>query len=155
MQSTKARRFSSAVLDDLRTLGIAFASYQENLTCTTATGQLIFQLLGAFAEFERSLIRERVKAGLANAQAKGKGLGWPRKLVDHETVRALREDRVRLRQIARMNGWDVEGLALPSRGAASSAPTADFQGDDSPLDAAQDRQGVPLLAKTPSFMCLL
>lgn len=57
-------------------------SYQENLDCTTATGHLMFQLLGAFAEFERQLIRERVRAGLANARAQGKVLGRPRKLVE-------------------------------------------------------------------------
>ncbi len=53
---------------------------------------------------EQELIRERVKAGLANAQAKGKVLGRPRRLVDPEQVRVLRENRVSLRAIAKTTG---------------------------------------------------
>ena len=69
-------------LNELRSLGIAFCSYHENLDFTTATGHLMFHLLAAFAQFERELIRERVKAGLANARAKGEVLGRPRCVVD-------------------------------------------------------------------------
>lgn len=65
---------------------------------------LMFHLLAAFAQFERELIRERVKAGLANARAKGKVLGRPRRLVDPEQVRVLRENRVSLRVIAKRTG---------------------------------------------------
>ena len=64
-------------LDELQSIGVGFVSYNENLDLTTSTGRLMFQLLGAFAEFERNLIRERVKAGLANAKAKGAKLGRP------------------------------------------------------------------------------
>ena len=92
------------ILDELRTLGVAFYSYRENLDFTTATGQLMFQLLGAFAEFERQLIRERVKAGLANARAKGKVLGRPRRLVDAERIRELRARGGSLRAIAKAMG---------------------------------------------------
>jgi len=92
------------ILDELRELGIAFVSYQENLDCTTAAGQLMFQLLGTFAEFERKLIRERVRAGLANARAKGKVLGRPRRLVVQEAVRELREPGGSLRLIAKGTG---------------------------------------------------
>jgi DNA invertase Pin-like site-specific DNA recombinase len=92
------------ILDELRELGIAFVSYQENLDCTTAAGYLMFQLLGIFAEFERQLIRKRVRAGLANARAKGKVLGWPRRLVVQETVRELREPGGSLRLIAKTTG---------------------------------------------------
>ncbi len=77
-------------LDELRSLGVAFCSYHENLDFTTATGQLMFHLLAAFAEFERELIRERVKAGLANARAKGKRLGRPRKAVNVQRIQELR-----------------------------------------------------------------
>lgn len=92
------------ILDELRELGIAFVSYQENLDCTTAAGQMMFQLLGTFAEFERKLIRERVRAGLANARAKGKVLGRPRRLVVQETVRELREPGGSLRLVAKETG---------------------------------------------------
>ncbi len=67
----------------------------------------MFHLLAAFAEFERELIRERVRAGLANARAKGKILGRPRKFVDHEKVRGLREKRLSLREIAKMTGMST------------------------------------------------
>jgi len=66
------------MLDELQSLGVAFVALHEQIDCTTATGQLMLHLLGAFAEFERALIRERVKAGLAHARAKGQRLGRPR-----------------------------------------------------------------------------
>jgi len=57
-------------------LGVAFISLRDNLDLTTPSGRLMFQIIGAMAEFERSLIVERVKAGMRNAQAKGKGICW-------------------------------------------------------------------------------
>jgi DNA invertase Pin-like site-specific DNA recombinase len=62
-------------LDELSGLGVGFISYQDNLDLTTAQGRLMFHIIGAMAEFERELIRERVKAGLDNARRKGKRLG--------------------------------------------------------------------------------
>ncbi len=62
-------------LDELSGLGIGFISYQDNLDLTTPQGRLMFHIIGAMAEFERELIRERVKAGLENAKRKGKRLG--------------------------------------------------------------------------------
>lgn len=62
-------------LDELRSLGVSFISFSENLDLSTSTGKLLFYLLGAFAEFERNLIQERVMAGIANARAKGKRIG--------------------------------------------------------------------------------
>jgi DNA invertase Pin-like site-specific DNA recombinase len=62
-------------LEELSSLGIGFISYQDNLDLTTAQGRLMFHIIGAMAEFERELIRERVKAGLENARRKGKRLG--------------------------------------------------------------------------------
>ena len=50
----------------------------------------MFQIIGAMAEFERELIRERVKAGLRNAKAKGKKLGRPRAGVDESRIESLR-----------------------------------------------------------------
>lgn len=68
-------------LDELKQLGVAFVSYKENLDFTTSTGQLMFHLLAAFAQFEKDLIKERVVAGLANARSKGRKLGRPGKEV--------------------------------------------------------------------------
>ena len=69
---------------------MSFVSLRDNLDLTTPAGRLMFQIIGAMAEFERSLIQERVRAGLRNARAKGKTLGRPRIAADVERVRALR-----------------------------------------------------------------
>jgi len=63
------------ILDEFKALDIGFVSYQDNLDFSTPSGRLMFHLLGAFAEFERDLIKERVKAGIFNAKAKGKKIG--------------------------------------------------------------------------------
>lgn len=61
---------------------------QQNIDTTTPMGRLVYQVTGAFAEFERSLIKQRVRAGLDRARAQGKRLGRPR--TDLETERAIR-----------------------------------------------------------------
>jgi len=61
----------------------------------------MFQIIGAMAEFERTLIQERVKAGLRNARAKGKRFGRPRAQVDAERVAALRRDGLSWSQVCR------------------------------------------------------
>lgn len=66
------------LLDELHSLGIAFVSLAESLDATTPAGKLMTHLLGAFAEFERGRIQERVKAGLARVKAQGQVLGRPR-----------------------------------------------------------------------------
>jgi len=87
-------------LDELQSLGVGFVSYNENLDLTTSTGRLMFQLLGAFAEFERNLIKERVKSGLANAKAKGAKLGRPSPAFDKDELIRLRKSGVTIREIA-------------------------------------------------------
>ena len=91
-------------LDELQSLGVGFVSYNENLDLTTSTGRLMFQLLGAFSEFERNLIRERVVSGLNHAKAKGKILGRPKKSIDVGKVIALRNQKYTLREIAEVMG---------------------------------------------------
>lgn len=83
-------------LELCRALGIDFVSVTESIDTSLPSGELVFQMIGAVAQFERSLIAERVKSGLANARAKGKILGRPplRKLTPAET-RELRRQRVR------------------------------------------------------------
>jgi DNA invertase Pin-like site-specific DNA recombinase len=74
-------------LEELSSLGIGFISYQDNLDLTTAQGRLMFHIIGAMAEFERELIRERVKAGLENARRKGRRLGRkPIPPIDHKKI---------------------------------------------------------------------
>ena len=77
-------------LETFNALGVAFVSLSENVDTTTPTGKMIFTVLGAVAELERSLIVERVRAGLRNARAKGKKLGRPRLAVDAARIAAMR-----------------------------------------------------------------
>ncbi len=64
-------------LEAFRSLGIDFISFSEQLDTSTPTGKMVFTVLGAVAELERSLIVERVRAGMRNARAKGKRIGRP------------------------------------------------------------------------------
>ncbi len=77
-------------LETFKALGIEFVSLSEQVDTSTPTGKMVFTVLGAVAELERSLIAERVKAGLRNARAKGKRLGRPKVAVDAATVARLR-----------------------------------------------------------------
>jgi len=88
-------------LADLCAYGVAFISFRDNLDLSTPSGRLMFQIIGAMAEFERSLIQERVKAGLRNARAKGKKFGRPRAEVDGDRVAALRRDGFSWSQVCR------------------------------------------------------
>jgi DNA invertase Pin-like site-specific DNA recombinase len=68
------------LLQTLQARGIEFVSITEQIDTTTPGGKLIFHIMGALAEFERDLIRERTSAGLAAARARGRTGGRPRKL---------------------------------------------------------------------------
>lgn len=91
-------------LAELEALGLSFISLRDNLDLSTPSGRLMFQIIGAMAEFERSLIQERVKAGLRNARAKGKKLGRPRLDIDRSQVEALRAAGASWRAIAEKLG---------------------------------------------------
>jgi DNA invertase Pin-like site-specific DNA recombinase len=80
-------------LSELEGLNVAFISLQENLDFTTPTGRLLFGIVGAMAEFERSLIVERVKAGIVNARSKGKQIG--RKPIDPISIGKMIELRAK------------------------------------------------------------
>src|SRR3989440_4184699 len=77
-------------LAELEALGVAFVSLRDNLDLGTPSGRLMFQIIGAMAEFERALIQERVRAGLRNARTKGRRLGRPRVVVDASQIASLR-----------------------------------------------------------------
>ncbi len=94
-------------LETFRALGIEFVSLSEQVDTSTPTGKMVFTVLGAVAELERSLIVERVKAGLRNARAKGKKLGRPKKIVDRARIAALRESGRSWREIADELGVSV------------------------------------------------
>ena len=88
------------ILSKLEGRGIKFECTDQDISTNTATGKLLLAVLAGVAEFERELIRERTKAGLARAKAQGKVLGQPAKKVDVSQILALRGDGKSLREIA-------------------------------------------------------
>ena len=112
-------------LAELKTLGLDFVSLRDNLDLGTPAGRLIFQIIGAMAEFERSLIQKRVRAGLRNAKHKSRRLGRPPAVVDAQrkfdvivvNVKHLYfENRMRMANAALLSMKSPEGLpARPDR----------------------------------------
>ncbi len=78
-----------SLLEEFQTLGIDFISYNENIDTSTPAGKVLFTIISSFAEFERSIIRERVKAGMEKAKARGIKIGRPR--VSVEGANLIRE----------------------------------------------------------------
>jgi DNA invertase Pin-like site-specific DNA recombinase len=91
-------------LADLDAYGVTIASLKDNLDLSTPSGRLMFQIIGAMAEFERALIQERVKAGLHNARRTGKQLGRPRRLVDFDRIARMKAEGRSFRSIAEKLG---------------------------------------------------
>ena len=80
-------------LGELNAKGVDLYLHQQGLDTTTPAGKAMFQMLGVFAEFERAIIRERIKAGMARARASGKRFG--QKKVGAEIENAIRRERAR------------------------------------------------------------
>ena len=110
-------------LQEFRDLGVDFISHTQAIDTTTPMGRLFFHVIGSFAEFERDVIVERVRAGLANARAKGKRLGRPVKDPDAAgRVVAMRERGMSLRAIAAAEGLSASGVRkMLGRTASASA----------------------------------
>ena len=87
-------------LETFKALGIEFVSLSEQVDTTTPTGKMVFTVLGAVAELERNLIRERVRAGLRNARAKGRKLGRPAVAVNSAEILQLHNEGLSLVKIA-------------------------------------------------------
>jgi DNA invertase Pin-like site-specific DNA recombinase len=109
-------------LEMFKALGIEFVSYSEQMDTSTPAGKMVFTVLGAVAELERSLIVERVRAGLRNARAKGKTLGRPRVIVDAARVSLLRASGLSWPKIAAELGVSVGTVYQASR-SLSKIPT--------------------------------
>ena len=77
-------------LEEFRSLGIEFISLHEGVDTSTPNGRLVFGIFASIAEFERELIRGRVKSGIAAAKSRGKTLGRPRVSVDAARIAGLR-----------------------------------------------------------------
>jgi DNA invertase Pin-like site-specific DNA recombinase len=121
MKDAKARKFDVVIvarfdrfarsvshllraLEEFSHLGlIDFVSLSESIDTSTPMGKMIFTVLGAVAELERNLIKERVHMGISRARKQGKRLGRPKRIFDREAARTLVQ-RMSIRQAARQLG---------------------------------------------------
>lgn len=89
-------------LEEFQALGISFISVSESIDTSTPLGRMSYAMIAAMAEFERSIIQERIRAGLDRARAEGKHLGRPKRIFDRDQVRVLREAGYSVRNISRI-----------------------------------------------------
>lgn len=104
-----------ALLDALKTfdaLGVSFISMTQEIDTSTPMGKLFFSIVGSFAEFERDVIIERTKAGVANARRKGRIAGPKRDLSIEAKVRKLKENGMGVCAIARRVKRSAAGVLL-------------------------------------------
>ena len=87
-------------IEDLSAYGVAFISLRDNLDLSTPSGRLMMHIIGAMAQFERELIKERVSAGMHAARKRGSRIGRPRAYANADQIRALRAQDVPWRVIA-------------------------------------------------------
>ena len=106
-------------LAELESVGVAFVSLTDNLDLSTPSGRLMFQVIAAMSEFERELIRERVRSGMRNARAKGKAIGRPKSAFDVSRIVSLRASGTSLRAIAKATGMSLGAV----HAACSKRPT--------------------------------
>lgn len=112
-------------LAEIHAKRIGLYLHQQGLDTTTPAGMALFQMMGVFAEFERAMMQERIKSGLARAKAEGRSLGRPR--VSSETEDAIRAARSRgdgLRKIAAQLGVGVSVVQRVTGGGAFVSPMA-------------------------------
>src|SRR5215471_20663506 len=120
MKAAQAKKFDAAIvarfdrfarstkhlvlaLEQFNHLGIDFLSLSESVDTSTPMGKMIFTVLGAVAERERNLIKERVHMGISRARKQGKRLGRPKRIFDREKAITMAES-MSLRQVARQLG---------------------------------------------------
>jgi DNA invertase Pin-like site-specific DNA recombinase len=95
----------AVTLSELSELGVGFVSLTEAIDLTTPTGRALAGMLAVFAEFERELLRERIKAGIAHARKAGRPHGRPRTVAKHAThIKQLYEQGMSKSEIARQLG---------------------------------------------------
>jgi DNA invertase Pin-like site-specific DNA recombinase len=116
------------IAEECRALGVDIVCLKQNIDTTLPAGRLTFQVLGAVAEFEREMLRERVKAGMAQAKRSGKRIGRPAlrhfSSRDIEQVRSLRAHGNSVRNLANEFGttqWMISKLTRVSQPASSAA----------------------------------
>ena len=94
-------------MEEFRALGIDFISIHEGVDTSTPNGRLVFGIFSSIAEFERELLRSRVRSGLAAAVARGVRLGRPKRAVDAARIMALRSAGASWREVAEQMGIGV------------------------------------------------
>jgi DNA invertase Pin-like site-specific DNA recombinase len=109
-------------LDEFRALGIDFVSLHEGIDTSTPNGRLVFGIFASIAEFERELIRDRVRSGLASAKAKGIHLGRPRVVVNVQQIALLRAQGNSWAQIAADVGAGQGTVRRAIQGLAKNLP---------------------------------
>jgi DNA invertase Pin-like site-specific DNA recombinase len=109
-------------LDELQAVGVAFISYKESLDLSTPAGKLMFHVIAAMAQFERELIRERTKAGVAFARSKGKHIGRPKLAVESRDIVRLLGAGLSQRAVGRELGISEATVRRLTAAAASKVP---------------------------------
>jgi len=107
----RSTRHLLSALDEFKNLGIDFISYSENIDTSTPLGKAVFTIVAAIGELERSLIVERVKAGLKAAKARGKRVGRPKTQFDSMAALRLKSDGFKVREIAARLGASKSTVA--------------------------------------------
>ena len=102
-------------VDELATLGIGFVSVHENFDTLSPTGRLMMSLIASFAEFERSVLVERTKSGIAAARRRGARIGRPPVVVDLVKAKQLRAQGLSFREVAKVLGVGVGTLHRASK----------------------------------------
>jgi DNA invertase Pin-like site-specific DNA recombinase len=109
-------------LEEFRALGIDFVSLHEGVDTSTPNGRLVFGIFASIAEFERELLRSRVRSGLAAAVVRGVRLGRPKRTVDAAQIATLRASGASWREVAERMGIGV-GTAVRALQQAVQKPS--------------------------------
>jgi DNA invertase Pin-like site-specific DNA recombinase len=118
----RSLRHMVTTLDDLAALGISFVSVTEPFDTTTPSGKLLLHVVAAMGEFERGLVIERTRAGVAAARRRGIRLGRPPTKLDGDHLRALRREGKSVREIAEAMGASSSTIQRHLGAAGELAP---------------------------------
>jgi len=117
-------------LEEFRPLGIDFISLHEGVDTSTPNGRLVFGIFASIAEFERELIRDRVRSGMAAAKARGTRMGRPRKVLDAAKIAELRQKGRSWRKIARIMECSTRTARRALQKAGQNSRRVDFATPD-------------------------
>jgi DNA invertase Pin-like site-specific DNA recombinase len=109
-------------LDEFKARRVQFVSVHESIDTTTPMGTFAFQIFAAIAEFERAIIRERVKSGIAHARSRGRTLGRPRRIADSLKITTMRDAGLPWDAIAGECGISVSTAKRIARSAPQGRP---------------------------------